>query len=210
MVSQKSSAPVAIPREPKRARGKARVEAILDAAAAVFAERGYDGATMVEIGERSNTAAGSLYRFFPTKELLANALLSWYAGLIGNELDAINKKASNLWPDDLADALVDMLIGMRADRAAAVALISARGDTAATREVLRTATRKQIMDVLMTTTEGKLTSERAEAMAIILVHILKSIPGFLQEPPRLRDLLIEEARALARLYLQNGLRGFIG
>ncbi len=40
MVSQKSSAPVAIPRELKRARGKARVEAILDAAAAVFAERG--------------------------------------------------------------------------------------------------------------------------------------------------------------------------
>src|ERR1700749_522595 len=63
MSSQKSTAV-----EPKRARGRARVEAILVAAGQVFAEQGYDRATMTEIAARSSTAIGSLYRLFPAQE----------------------------------------------------------------------------------------------------------------------------------------------
>jgi len=55
MPSQESSA---VP--PKRASGRARVEALLDAAGAVFAERGYDKATMTEIAARSVQRSGRL------------------------------------------------------------------------------------------------------------------------------------------------------
>jgi len=57
---------------PQRSNGKLRVAAILEAAAAVIAEEGYEGATMAEIAARSGTKIGSLYRFFPNKESLAD------------------------------------------------------------------------------------------------------------------------------------------
>jgi AcrR family transcriptional regulator len=59
--------------EPKRQRGHLRVAAILEAGVAVFTEKGYDAATMTEIAARSGTAIGSLYRFFPSKDVLADA-----------------------------------------------------------------------------------------------------------------------------------------
>ncbi len=52
---------------PQRRPGKARVAALLEAGAAVIAERGYDAATMAEIGVRAKAPIGSLYRFFPNK-----------------------------------------------------------------------------------------------------------------------------------------------
>ena len=48
-----------------------------------------DAATMTEIAARSHTAIGSLYRFFPTKELIAEALLAEYAGEVGATLSEI-------------------------------------------------------------------------------------------------------------------------
>ncbi len=61
-------------RLPKRARGKQRVAALLQAAAAVFAEKGYEAATMTEIAARAGAPIGSLYQFFPVKEALADTL----------------------------------------------------------------------------------------------------------------------------------------
>ena len=61
-------------RAPQRPRGHRRVAAILAAGEAVFQERGYDATTMTEIATRSGTAFGSLYRFFPSKAALADAL----------------------------------------------------------------------------------------------------------------------------------------
>jgi glyoxylase-like metal-dependent hydrolase (beta-lactamase superfamily II) len=63
---------------PQRRNGKLRVAAILKAGAAVISEKGHEMATMAEIAARSNTKIGSLYRFFPNKEVLANALIAHY------------------------------------------------------------------------------------------------------------------------------------
>src|ERR1700733_14736168 len=119
MSSQKSTATAL---EPKRQRGRLRVAAILDAGAAVFAERGYDAATMTEIAARADTAIGSLYRFFPTKEVLADALLDRYWERLGAALDAVAERATRLPPGALAHALVDLILGLQPDRAMAVAL----------------------------------------------------------------------------------------
>ncbi len=61
-------------RLPKQERGKQRVEKILDAAAEIFAEVGYEAATTHVIAARANTAVGSLYQFFPDKSAIFNAL----------------------------------------------------------------------------------------------------------------------------------------
>jgi AcrR family transcriptional regulator len=61
-------------RQPKQQRGKERVEKILDAAAAVFDEMGYDAATTHLIAAKAGTAIGSVYQFFPDKAAIFNAM----------------------------------------------------------------------------------------------------------------------------------------
>jgi len=53
----------------------ARQEAILDAAASVFAERGYRGANIPVICERACVSTGALYKYFRNKEALFRAVL---------------------------------------------------------------------------------------------------------------------------------------
>ena len=54
------------------------MEQILDAAAKVFAERGYDAATTEEIARLAGTSIGSVYQFFPNKLALFNAITIQY------------------------------------------------------------------------------------------------------------------------------------
>ncbi len=61
-------------RQPQQKRSQKRVEKILDAAAIVFDEVGFEAATTHAIAKRANTAVGSLYQFFPDKLAIFNAL----------------------------------------------------------------------------------------------------------------------------------------
>ncbi|HEY8080305.1 MAG TPA: TetR/AcrR family transcriptional regulator, partial [Labilithrix sp.] len=146
MSSQKSTAAV----EPKRARGRARVEAILLAASRVFAEQGYDRATMTEIAARSSTAIGSLYRFFPTKETVGEALLERFHGGFAVAFDDVADRATTLGPRTLADALVRAFRGSTsADlRAGVMAVLEGRGDVDQIRRDFRARRRKQIARIL--------------------------------------------------------------
>jgi AcrR family transcriptional regulator len=49
-------------------------DAIVAAAAEVFARRGYEGASMAAIARRARTATGNVYRYFPGKRRLAAAV----------------------------------------------------------------------------------------------------------------------------------------
>lgn len=60
---------------PQQARGVARVRAILDAAEATIAELGYEAATTNHIAEAAGISVGSLYRWFPDKESIAQELV---------------------------------------------------------------------------------------------------------------------------------------
>ncbi|MBA3391598.1 MAG: TetR/AcrR family transcriptional regulator [Deltaproteobacteria bacterium] len=49
-------------------------EAILDAALALFVERGFWGTAVPEIADRAGVGAGTIYRYFDSKEALVNAI----------------------------------------------------------------------------------------------------------------------------------------
>jgi AcrR family transcriptional regulator len=95
-------------RVPVQARSKRRYEAILDAAAVVFAERGFDATTMEDIAAGANSAIGSLYQFFPDKRAVFQALAerclertrSAFEALIATDFSRI------LWRDAI-DPMVD-------------------------------------------------------------------------------------------------------
>src|ERR1700749_3181525 len=96
MPSQIATKPPAAARAPKRQRGRDRVAAILATAREVILEKGFDAATMTEIAARSGTAIGSLYRFFPTKEALADALLLQYTQQMKTGLNDLQKQAREM------------------------------------------------------------------------------------------------------------------
>src|SRR4029077_3887695 len=57
-------------------------EAILEAALELFAERGFHGTAVPLVAERAQVGAGTLYRYFTSKEALVNALFQqWKAAL---------------------------------------------------------------------------------------------------------------------------------
>ncbi len=64
--------------QPKQKRGRQRVEAILNAASELFAEVGYESATIIEIAARANTSVGSMYQFFANKEAILFAIVERY------------------------------------------------------------------------------------------------------------------------------------
>ena len=65
-------------RLPQQSRSQKRVTQILEAAARVFGEVGYEAASTTAIAKQAKTSVGSLYRFFPDKAAIFQALASFY------------------------------------------------------------------------------------------------------------------------------------
>jgi len=61
-------------RTPTQGRASRQVERILDAASAEVVERGYDAASTSGIARRAEIAVGSVYRYFPDKRTLMQAV----------------------------------------------------------------------------------------------------------------------------------------
>src|ERR1700751_198673 len=77
-MSIESQTELAPRRIPIQERGEKRVAQLLQAAAAIFAEVGYEAATMRDIAGRAGASIGSLYQFFPNKEVVARAIKTQY------------------------------------------------------------------------------------------------------------------------------------
>lgn len=61
-------------------------EAILAAALALFAERGFHGTAVPLVAEKAGVGAGTLYRYFAGKEALVNELFQHWKGRLGAAL----------------------------------------------------------------------------------------------------------------------------
>lgn len=108
----KARAPIAKPKDapvrrvPAQERSRARVERILDAAARVFAEVGYEAATTEAIAARAGTSIGSLYQFFPNKQALFVAIGQTYldeSQALFDEL--IARPLDRPWDELIGDAI---------------------------------------------------------------------------------------------------------
>lgn len=61
-------------------------EAILDAALTLFAERGFHGTSVPDIAQLAGVGAGTIYRYFESKEALVNALYQLHKQGLGQAL----------------------------------------------------------------------------------------------------------------------------
>jgi AcrR family transcriptional regulator len=188
--------------QPKRQRGHVRVAAIMKAGVDVFTEKGFDAATMTEIAERSGTATASLYRFFPSKDALADALLLQYAQHALYGLAALRARAAGMALDDIADALVVFRLTLQSERRFAVDLAEARGGSDEQRREFRRAMLGGVAGLVRTALPA-LSKAKADAMAIVLLHILKGVSAIDQEKPAARRMLLNEIRQLVCAYLAS-------
>jgi AcrR family transcriptional regulator len=65
---------IALRNEPVQARSTARLAALLDAAAAVIDEHGYELLTTAMVAERAGASIGTVYRYFPDRIAVLQAL----------------------------------------------------------------------------------------------------------------------------------------
>jgi AcrR family transcriptional regulator len=81
------------------------VSIILEAAAHILEQQGFDGYTTNSIAERAGVSIGSLYQYFPGKDAITIALIEQESAVL---LDTVVKAARM---DDWADALRSMIRG---------------------------------------------------------------------------------------------------
>ncbi|MFC0432877.1 TetR/AcrR family transcriptional regulator [Kutzneria buriramensis] len=87
--------------EQVQARLDAQREALIAAAAALLAERGYADCSVAAVAARAGVSTGSVYRYFPAK---ADLIVEVFRGLVSREVDAVERAAAG--PGDLIDRVV--------------------------------------------------------------------------------------------------------
>jgi AcrR family transcriptional regulator len=192
-------------RAPKRARGKQRVADLLQAAAAVFAEKGYEAATMTEIAARAGAPIGSLYQFFPVKDALADTLVQSYVALLAADLQQLESRAARVDIRKLVEELFGLLRAHPRERAAAQPLAEARMDERTRRTTFRHMLRKQIAAILRARAPA-LPAEAARDLAVVVLQLMKAANALSDEEALPgRAAAQRELQALTVQYLEDRL-----
>lgn len=98
--------------EPVQERSSARIDALLDAAATVVDEIGFDRLTTAMVAERAGASIGTVYRYFPDRIVLLQALrdraLTRYRNLVVEKIHS--SSPANWW--DAVECSIDAYVEM--------------------------------------------------------------------------------------------------
>lgn len=100
-------------RRPMQARSRERVDRILDAAASLLIEEGYDGVKTNHIAKRAKVSIGSIYQFFPNRYAIFHSLAVRYMDRIREIMELRMGPNAPIRPwsrvlDDVIDTLADI------------------------------------------------------------------------------------------------------
>jgi AcrR family transcriptional regulator len=192
--------------EPSRRPGKLRVASLMAAASEVIAERGYEAATMAEIAARAGAHIGSLYHFFPNKEVLADALLRRHAEILDTAFAKIEARVGAVSIGELADTLLGVMVELHAESQAILALLAARAELSATREELCGTVLSRIARIVRLRAP-QLCAGTAEGIAVVLLNNMRTMKTWTLEPDSavFRPGAVAELREMNRLYLEKRL-----
>ncbi|NIF31976.1 TetR/AcrR family transcriptional regulator [Enterobacter sp. Cy-643] len=186
--------------QPKRLRGHLRVAAITEAATRLFGEKGFDAVTMTEIAASSGTAIGSLYRFFPNKESLADALLLEYTREVIDRLEVLEASVAGVDIPTAADLFTRFVLSLQSQRTFALRLVEERGEHEAARLQFRDAMRGGFSTALQVVLPS-LSADRAGLMTVVILQMLKGAAAANLQNDAERKAVLNEAQALLELYL---------
>ncbi|MFC4374770.1 TetR/AcrR family transcriptional regulator [Nocardia halotolerans] len=188
----------------RQERGRRRIEQILQAAARVFAERGYENATTNAIAAAAGISPGSLYQYFRNKDELAAALAELYR----ERLIAFRATFdTDVGPADL-DALLDRILGPLVEFNLAnpgfKALFARTDMPTAMREAVAPAHQAihQQVEALVGALFPDITAKQRTRTAAVAIQTLRGMmPMIIDAPDDERPALVAELRLVLRSYL---------
>ena len=194
--------------QPQRGRGRERVDALIAAATAVFVERGFDAATMTEIAARAGANIGSLYRFFPSKEVLAQSVLAHELARADIMFDRIEDTAATISVGDLTDRLLNIIADVQRQSGALGALMAANVD----REKHITRTQQWAIDRIERILRARPVGPHANVpfgdLAVVLLNGMKLVSAMTVEGTApTSTLALSEIRLMFARHLQFRLDG---
>jgi AcrR family transcriptional regulator len=101
-------------------RGRRRRQAVVDAAATLFLERGFHGTSIDDIGERAGISGPGVYRHFPSKD----AVLSAVTDRLWERLKpALSAAAETAGPQEALEVLLEAHVAMAIEEPTALVLL---------------------------------------------------------------------------------------
>src|SRR6516162_7070894 len=190
---------------PQQKRASLRIESFLNTAAEIIADVGYEAMTMTAIAERSGSAIGALYRYFPDKLAVARALLIRYALEVDEHWSSLIKDAKELTLKQFADRLVGLMADFAEGHPAYLPLINApikfARDPAARQNLRDQFSRAFIAK------NPELSRERAFLISNVVVQIMKGLVQlYAATPARERLSVMDEFRLVLTAYLAHVLQ----
>jgi AcrR family transcriptional regulator len=186
--------------KPQQERATLRLANFLDAAAELFAEIGYEAATMTAIAERSGSGIGTLYHYFPDKQSMALALLNQYAKKIEAHWKPLTEQTETLSHTAFAEMFLERITEFLRERPAYLKLL-----TAPIRFSRDPAARRGLRVAIANAFRAKdpsLTNEKAMLAANITLQIVKGMTTLYAEAgPGEKLLIITEYKKALTLYL---------
>lgn len=170
---------------------------------AIIDEKGYEGATMAEIAVRSATKIGSLYRFFPNKESLADTIVVSARENLDAVFDKFDAGANALSVPALADGLMALIFELLT-RPALRKLLDANQDWSVKPEEFRSAVLHRITQALMIHSPAPPKKSVGDIALVILLNTkaVATHRGLRDSQP---NALFDEFRDMTRLYLRSRL-----
>lgn len=192
-------------REPRQARSRRQVNNMLDAAAHVFAEVGYDSATTNAIAERAGASIGSLYQFFPNKAAIFHALtMRYHAQMRDLVKEVVTVEAARLPLIRIIDSTIEALYRFaRVQPGFTQIVISARSSAelvAAENALIQESI--QLFDALLAVRAPSLGPDRRGLLAKVSVeaaHALLVLAIKTDQPDD--EAVLQETKALLMAYL---------
>lgn len=196
-----------LPRSRRRqARGQRRIELILDTAAQIFAEVGFEAATTNTIAARAGMSPGSLYQFFPNKDAIAEALAARFAARLQETRDdAFAPEIANLPLSAMIDRVVDPLVTFYVAHPGFLALFAGSDVSprlAAATNDFHAGVVERAERILAARVPG-LPSAKRRRVARVSVQIVRALlPLIASADPAERAAMIDELKAAQYGYLE--------
>jgi AcrR family transcriptional regulator len=191
-------------RIPQQPRAERRVAQLVDAAAAVLAETGYDAATMTAIAERAGASIGAVYQYFPNKEAIVLALRNQY----GNEMEArwteVEQSTGGMTAEQIAHHFVDVMVHFVEEHPAYFPVLDAPVQYKRDQEA-RNRLRQRFANVFRSR-QPALSPEGAFRIANVSLQIIKSMNALYRDVhahPSERQSLVDEYKLVLTAYLES-------
>lgn len=206
-MSERSSSPSGMRRQPRQARSQERVNRILDVAEELFASQGYATTTTNAIAAQAQVPIGSLYQFFPDKTAILQALALRYGEMLHQELARIDEAAGALPLTDYVNQLIDTTDRFLTSHPSYYAIFMEVQGTIRELEEIDAASDAQLIEELaisLSKRDARLASADCGAIAFVLVKAIGTLLWLsLAQAPLYRQRLVVETKRMTLAYLQS-------